>query len=277
MNHPKGILEDSGVFCRKDGVVTNQTENDGNFFIKVQNLEKSFGHVRALRNVGLSILKGEVLAIVGDNGAGKSTLVKILSGAIRPDYGTIMIQSHKYDHLTPRQAIQMGISTVYQDLSLVECRDVASNIFLGRELACGPFIQKRRMKQIARTLLERLQIHIPSLDIPVGMLSGGQRQAVAVARAIHQGGRMIILDEPTAALGLRESAKVLALICMLRHQGYSVALISHNLHNVFSVSDRICVMRSGQRIGLLNRSDTCPDEVVQMITGTRGNGDEADD
>jgi ABC-type sugar transport system ATPase subunit len=174
-------------------------------------------------------------------------------------------------------AIDQGISTVFQDLSLVECRDVTSNIFLGREESWGPFIRKRRMEAMARGLLESLKIDIPFLNIPVGLLSGGQRQAVAVARAIRQGGRLIIMDEPTAAMGLRESATVLTLIERLRSQGFAVVLISHNLHNVFSVADRICVMRHGRVIGMLNRCDTFPEEVVGMITGVRRNGETADD
>ena len=256
--------------------MTDQKAPDRNLFIEVQRLQKSFGHVRALRGVDLDIRDGEVLAIVGDNGAGKSTLIKILSGVIRPDEGRLVIQSRIFDHLTPRQAIQLGISTVYQDLALVECRDVASNIFLGRELTVGPFVRKRQMKQVARSLLDRLQIHIPSFDMPVGMLSGGQRQAIAVARAVHQGGRMIIMDEPTAALGLRESANVLSLIDVLRRQGHSIVLISHNLHTVFAVADRIGVMRHGRVTGVLDRCDTHPDQVVQMITSTCQKMDEAD-
>lgn len=245
--------------------------------VRVQNIEKSFGHVRALRGVSLDVRTGEVLAIVGDNGAGKTTLIKILAGVHAPDGGEIHFNGSRCHRLTPKAAIVLGISTVFQDLSLVECRDVTSNIFLGREERWGPFIRKRVMDAMARRLLEGLKIDIPFLNIPVGLLSGGQRQAVAVARAIRQGGRLIIMDEPTAAMGLKESATVLALIERLRSQGFAVVLISHNLHNVFAVADRICVMRHGRIIGLLQRRNTCPEEVVGMITGADGGGEAWDD
>lgn len=241
-------------------------------FIEVFGLHKAFGHVRALRETDLEIRTAEVLAIVGDNGAGKSTLIKILSGALRPDGGKLLIEAIGYEYLTPRQAIRLGISTVYQDLSLVEGMGITENLFLGRERTWGPFLAKRRMKAVARELLDRLQVDIPSLNVPVGMLSGGQRQSVAVARAIHQGGRLIIMDEPTAALGVRETARVLDLIALLREQGYGVVLISHNLHHVFAVADRIAVMRHGSIIGVEDRCRTRPEEIVQMITAMPGKG-----
>uniref|UniRef100_A0A7C4W176 Sugar ABC transporter ATP-binding protein n=1 Tax=Desulfatirhabdium butyrativorans TaxID=340467 RepID=A0A7C4W176_9BACT len=239
-------------------------------FIEVRNLHKAFGHIQALRGVDLEIRTAEVLAIVGDNGAGKSTLIKILSGVLKPDKGSLLIDSIAHEYLTPNQAIRMGISTVYQDLALIEGMGIAENLFLGREETWGPFLAKRRMQEISRKLLDRLQVNVPSLHVPVGMLSGGQRQSVAVARAIHQGGRLIILDEPTAALGVRETARVLDLIDLLRKQGYGVVLISHNLHHVFTVADRIAVMRHGRVAGLMNRADIRPDEIVQMITAMPG-------
>ncbi|KAF1084771.1 Arabinose import ATP-binding protein AraG [Sporotomaculum syntrophicum] len=164
------------------------------------------------------------MAIVGDNGAGKSTLIKLLSGALAPDHGQIMVGDKSYSSMTPGKAISLGISTVYQDLALVDCRDVVSNIFLGREpVYAGFLMDKRRMQKEAAQVLQDLQINIPSLHTPVGLLSGGQRQGVAVARDVFQGGKVIIFDEPTAAMGLQESAKIIKLLQKLRQGGLAAA------------------------------------------------------
>ncbi|NPV89788.1 MAG: sugar ABC transporter ATP-binding protein [Firmicutes bacterium] len=237
--------------------------------LSVRGLEKSYGHVRALRDVDIDVFPGEVLAVVGDNGAGKSTLIKILSGAVKPDRGEICIGGKTYKHLTPARALKMGISTVYQDLALVDCRDLACNVFLGREPTWFRwFVNQRKMEEQTSQLLTRLRISVPSVRQPVGLLSGGQRQAVAVARTIQQGGRIIIMDEPTAAMGVKESVKVLELIRGLASDGYTIILISHNLHHVFTVSDRICVMRHGHVVGCFITENTDPDEVMNFITGS---------
>ena len=236
-------------------------------FLKVRNIQKQFGHVMALRGVTVQAYQGEVLAIVGDNGAGKSTLIKILSGVLEPDEGEIEIDGKAYRTLTPRKAIGAGVSTVYQDLALGNSMDVAANLFLGREVTRGGFLNKKKMIEEAEKLLESLEIQIPDVAVPVGNLSGGQRQGVAVARLVHNGGKLLIFDEPTAAMGLNESNAVLRLIRKLAADGYAVIIISHNLPQVFHISDRICVMRQGQVMKELLTKETTMDEVVSLITG----------
>lgn len=236
-------------------------------FLKVRNIQKQFGHVMALRGVTVQAYQGEVLAIVGDNGAGKSTLIKILSGVLEPDEGEIEIDGKAYRTLTPRKAIGAGVSTVYQDLALGNSMDVAANLFLGREVTRGGFLNKKKMIEAAEKLLESLEIQIPDVTVPVGNLSGGQRQGVAVARLVHNGGKLLIFDEPTAAMGLNESNAVLRLIRKLAADGYAVIIISHNLPQVFHISDRICVMRQGQVMKELLTKETTMDEVVSLITG----------
>lgn len=236
-------------------------------FLKVRNIQKQFGHVKALRGVSVQAYQGEVLAIVGDNGAGKSTLIKILSGVLEPDEGEIEIDGKTYRTLTPRKAIDAGVSTVYQDLALGSSMDVAANLFLGREITRGGFLNKKKMIEEAEKLLESLEIQIPDVTVPVGNLSGGQRQGVAVARLVHNGGKLLIFDEPTAAMGLNESNAVLRLIRKLAADGYAVIIISHNLPQVFHISDRICVMRQGQVMKELLTKETTMDEVVSLITG----------
>ncbi|MGI6492042.1 MAG: ATP-binding cassette domain-containing protein [Pelotomaculum sp.] len=236
--------------------------------VRVSHLSKSYGNITALLDVSLDIYAGEILAIVGDNGAGKSTLIKTLSGVVKADSGTIQVGNQSYHSLTPTKAIQLGISTVYQDLALVDCRDVVSNIFLGREiLKAGLLINRRKMEKEASRVLESLQVGIPSLKTPVGRLSGGQRQGVAVARAIIQGGNVIIFDEPTAALGVQESAKVLRLMQELARAGRAVVVISHNLHHVFEIAARICVLRHGQVAAICNTADYQPHQIVELIMG----------
>ena len=236
--------------------------------IKIYHLSKSFGNIEALIDVSLEIYTGEILAIVGDNGAGKTTLIKLLSGALTPDRGQIMVGDKSYSSMTPGKAISLGISTVYQDLALVDCRDVVSNIFLGKEpVYAGFLVDKRRMQKEAAQVLQDLQINIPSLHTPVGLLSGGQRQGVAVARAVFQGGKVIIFDEPTAAMGLQESAKIIKLLQKLREECLAVVVISHNLHQVFEISDRICVMRHGRVAAICETEHSSPQEIVGLIMG----------
>lgn len=238
------------------------------FAIRTIGISKSYGHIRALNDVSIDFPKNRISAVVGDNGAGKSTLIKVLSGTLAPDKGTIKVGDRNFPSLTPAQAIKNGIVTVYQDLSLINCRDVVSNIFLGNELMKAGFIvNKRQMEKEAALLLERLNIKIPSLRVNVGDLSGGQRQAVAIARAINLGGEVLILDEPTAAMGVKETAQTLKLILELKVKGYTIILISHNMHQVFSLCDRICVMREGCLVAQRDTEKTSIDEVIQLISG----------
>lgn len=236
--------------------------------LSVDRIKKSFGHVEALRDVSMDAYAGEVLAIVGDNGAGKSTLIKIISGVLTPDEGTITIDGKSCHGFTAREAIRAGVSTVYQDLALGNTMDVASNIFLGTELTRAGFLDKKAMRRSAEELLRDLNIQIPDVKAAVGDLSGGQRQGVAVARLVHNGGRIMIFDEPTAAMGLNESNAVLRLIRKLADDGYAVIMISHNMPHVFEISDRICVMRQGRIVKCLHTPETDMEQVVSLITGS---------
>lgn len=247
------------------GIVVSETRSP---LVELQGICKAFGHVQALQNIDLRVYPAEVVGLVGDNGAGKSTLIKIVSGAYQPDAGTIRIDGHTVKFRTPHDAMARGIATVYQNLALVDQRDVAANIFLGRELVRGLVLDNRRMLAESMQVLQELRSDIPSPQTPVGLLSGGQRQAVAIARAIHQvKARLVIMDEPVAALGIEETRKVLRLITRLKTQGYAVIVISHNLEHVFSVADRIVVLRRGRLVGIRSRADTNAAEIVRLIVG----------
>jgi ABC-type sugar transport system ATPase subunit len=241
--------------------------------LEARRIEKRFGHVVALRDGNISLEPNEVHAIVGDNGAGKSTLIKILNGVVHADAGELRLDDEPVTIANPREARALGIETVYQDLALAEHLDAASNLFLGREeylpapLAWFGFLDRRAMRRRAEEELRRLKIGITSVDQPVVELSGGQRQAVAVARAIAWGTRIVIMDEPTAALGVRESRMVLELIKEVRGHGLAVLMISHNLPEVFAVADRITVMRLGRTITTLTTKETSLESIVGMMTG----------
>jgi D-xylose transport system ATP-binding protein len=242
--------------------------------LAVHNATRRFGAVTALDDVSLQLDAGEVLALLGDNGAGKSTLIKCVSGALRLHGGTIEIHGRPATLSSPAAARALGIETVYQDLALFDNLAPIDNFYAGRELA-GPqwlphglrVLRRREMKRTTREVVQRLQVGLPDLDGVVGLLSGGQRQAVAVARAAAFASRLVILDEPTAALGVRESRQVLDLIRRLRDEGKGVIVISHAMDHVIEVADRAIVLRRGRKVGELVPSDETHSEMVSLIVG----------
>jgi ABC-type sugar transport system ATPase subunit len=237
------------------------------------NLTKKFGGLTAVDSVSLDINIGEAVGLVGDNGAGKSTLIKMISGVYHADGGDIIYENRKVVFTGPREARDMGIETIYQDLALAENLDVGSNIFLGREIKrryLGGLVQtldRSKMRVESDKVLSRLDIHIPSLSQQIRNLSGGQRQAVAIARTIYWNAKMVIMDEPTAALGVAEQRKVLRTVRTLVDQGVPVIIISHNMQDVFAVADRIVVMRRGKKVGERVAAKTNPDEIVSLMVG----------
>ena len=239
--------------------------------LQARSIAKRFGALQALADVDVDIHAGEVLAILGDNGAGKSTFIKILSGAYEPSAGTLLLDGAPVSFASPQAAADVGIATIFQELALSENLSIAENVFLGRELVRRvlgvPFLKRRAMKQKVAELLHTLEAHISDPEAAVGSLSGGQRQAVAISRALNLNARLVIMDEPTAALAVAETRKVLQLIRRLAEGGRAVILISHNMHDVFEVADRIVVFRRGRKIAERRRSETDPEEVVSFITG----------
>jgi ABC-type sugar transport system ATPase subunit len=241
--------------------------------LRAINLTKRFGGLVAVDNASVDLFPGEVVGLVGDNGAGKSTFIKMISGVYQPDGGEIYIDGHKIEFRGPREARDLGIETIYQDLALAENLDVGSNIFLGRELKT-PYlggliktIDRRQMRAESSEVLKRLDIQVPSLTQQIRNLSGGQRQAVAIARSIYWNARLMIMDEPTAALGVSEQHKVLTLVRTLAEQGVPVIIISHNMQDVFAVADRIVIMRRGKKVAERIAEKTTPDEVVSLMVG----------
>jgi ABC-type sugar transport system ATPase subunit len=239
--------------------------------LQARSITKRFGALQALADVDVDIHAGEVLAILGDNGAGKSTFIKILSGAYEPSAGTLLLDGAPVSFVSPQDAADVGIATIFQELALSENLSIAENVFLGRELVRRvlgvPFLRRQAMKQKVAELLHSLEAHISDPEAAVGSLSGGQRQAVAISRALNLNARLVIMDEPTAALAVAETRKVLQLIRRLAEGGRAVILISHNMHDVFEVADRIVVFRRGRKIAERRRSETDPEEVVSFITG----------
>lgn len=234
--------------------------------LKLNDMAKSFGAVRALDGMSLSLQDGLITAIVGDNGSGKSTLIKILSGNLMPDRGTIQVGGQTYRSLTVRQSIDLGIRTVYQDLSLDNYKNSWENVFLGCEcMKHGLFLDRGRMKAETQALLERLEINIPDLDIPARHLSGGQRQGLAIARALRKPGKILLLDEPTSAMGIRESHNTIALLRRLKAEGFTQLLVSHNLYQVFDVADRVVVMRAGHCVADVMTAQSSVEDLHAMI------------
>lgn len=242
------------------------------YLLEVKNLTKKFGGLIAVNNVSMGVNAGEVVGLLGDNGAGKSTLIKMISGVYHPDGGNIYFQGKEVVIENPMDAISLGIETIYQDLALAENLNVYSNIFLGREklkkiLGFIKVLDHDYMLEESRKVLESLEIEIPSLKNKIRMLSGGQRQAVAISRSIYWDAKFLIMDEPTAALGIAEQKKVLDLVRLLKNQGLGIIIISHQLHDVFSVADRLVIMRRGVKVAEKMTDETDPDEVVGLIVG----------
>jgi simple sugar transport system ATP-binding protein len=241
--------------------------------LRVQGLTKRFGGLTAVDHVDLEVYPGEVVGLLGDNGAGKSTLIKMISGVYHPDEGRIFFEGRATRLGSPMNALELGIETLYQDLALAENLNVYSNIFLGRERT-RPFLGVIRvldheaMHEEASRVLKRLDIEIPSLRSRIKNLSGGQRQAVAISRSIYWNAKLLIMDEPTAALGVAEQKKVLDLVRTLRAQSIPVIIISHQLYDIFAVCDRLAIMRRGVKVAERLTRDTTPDEVVGLIIGS---------
>jgi D-xylose transport system ATP-binding protein len=236
--------------------------------LELRNISKSFGSVQALSDVDLEVRRGEVMALVGDNGAGKSTLIKCIAGIHAADGGEIIFEGSTVNISGPKDAARLGIEVVYQDLALCDNLDVVQNMYLGRE-AHNPvqILNEPVMEQKTAETLRSLRVTtIRSIRQAVATLSGGQRQSVAVARAVMWNSKVVILDEPTAALGVAQTEQVLALVKRLGEQGLAVILISHNLHDIFAVADRITVLRLGRNAGLYDRTATTQQEVVHAIT-----------
>ncbi|WP_376796570.1 ATP-binding cassette domain-containing protein [Thermogemmatispora sp.] len=245
---------------------------DGRPLLEVRSLVKRFGGLVAVDRVSLEVWPGEVVGLLGDNGAGKSTLIKVISGVYRPDGGQLLFEGQEVSFDSPMEARQRGIETIYQDLALCENLDAPANIFLGREPTRRRWgllteLDEGYMLEETRRVLEQLDIHIPDLRQPIRQLSGGQRQSVAIARAIYWRARLMIMDEPTAALGVAEQQKVLELVRTLRARGVPVILISHNMQDVFAVADRVVVMRRGQKVGERRIAETTTNELVGLMVG----------
>jgi len=241
--------------------------------LTLEKVSKSFGPVQALQDVDFEVRPGEVVALVGDNGAGKSTLVKAIAGIHSIDDGRVLFEGDQVKITAPTDAVKLGIATVYQDLALCDNLDVVENLFLGREKRGGGLagvtrqLDETSMEREAHSLLENLAVTITDVRKEVGTMSGGQRQQVAIARSLLGDPKVVMLDEPTAALGVRQTAQVLALIKRLRENGHGVIVVSHNLADVFEVADRVVVLRLGRLAGIYDAKQTSREEVVGAITG----------
>ncbi len=242
--------------------------------LELRNISKSFGGVHALKNVDFEVFAGEVVGLVGDNGAGKSTLIKAMSGAYVPDQGDILIDGQKVTIASPQDSTRLGIETVYQDLALCDNLDVVANLWLGREAyrqiipGVLKVLDETEMERQTLDVLKTLDVKIPSVRRPVAALSGGQRQCIAVAKTILRHPKVVLLDEPTAALGVAQTLQVLNLIKRLKQQGLAVVVISHNLRDVFEVADRVVVMRLGERADTFDIKNSTSEQIVASITGS---------
>ncbi|CAL9604429.1 MULTISPECIES: ATP-binding cassette domain-containing protein [Streptomyces] len=239
--------------------------------LALRGVSKRFGAVQALTDVELEVHAGEVVALVGDNGAGKSTLVKTIAGVHPIDEGVIEWDGRSVQINKPHDAQNLGIATVYQDLALCDNIDVVGNLYLGRELRTRGILDEVEMERRSRELLDTLSIRIPSVRIPIASLSGGQRQTVAIARSMLGEPKLVILDEPTAALGVEQTAQVLDLVERLRERGHAVILISHNMADVKAVADKVAVLRLGRNNGVFEVKSTSQEEIISAITGATDN------
>jgi simple sugar transport system ATP-binding protein len=249
--------------------------------LEARGLVKHFGHVQALRQANFTVYPGEIVALIGDNGAGKSTLVKSLSGAQPPDAGEILLEGQPVALHTPVDAQRLGIETVYQDLALAPDLDAAANLHLGREIRRGGVLgalgvlDKPAMRTAATSAFAELGVQLPDVAAPIGTLSGGQRQSVAVARAVAWASKVVFMDEPTAALGVVQRGRVLEVMRRVRDRGVAVVLISHNMPEVLSVADRVEVLRLGRRVARFKAADTSLEELVGAMTGALSNEEAA--
>ncbi|WP_377271118.1 ATP-binding cassette domain-containing protein [Peterkaempfera sp. SMS 1(5)a] len=237
--------------------------------LEARSLGMSYGSVTALRDVSVPVNAGQVTCVLGDNGAGKSTLIKILAGAHRHTEGRLLLDGAPVRFTSPRDALDRGISTVFQDLALVPLMSVWRNFFLGREPRRGPFrmLDRRTAREEARSALAGMGIDLRDVEQPVGTLSGGERQCVAIARAVHFGARVLILDEPTAALGVRQAAMVLRHVAQARDRGLGVVLITHNPHHAHPVGDRFLLLKRGRSLGCFDKQDITPAELTRQMAG----------
>ena len=244
--------------------------------LRLEEIAKNFGAIEALRGIGFEIHRGEVVALLGDNGAGKSTLVKIISGGLQQSSGKVIFEGIERNFASPAEAKAAGIETVYQDLSLCTNVDVVANFFMGREIVKRwfgiPILQEAEMEEAVAKAMANAGTKIPSLRTNVEHLSGGQRQAIELNRFVHWGGKLVLLDEPFAALGVEQTRRGLEMVKRIAAQGIGVVVITHIMAQAFQVADRIVVIRQGKVAGNVARSKTSPDEIVQMITGGAING-----
>lgn len=237
--------------------------------IEMKGIVKNFGRVYALKGVDFSVGENEVVGLLGDNGAGKSTLIKVLVGLHQPDKGEVYFEGKKVSFSSPRDARNYGIETVYQDLALIPLMSISRNFFLGREpvsrVGLFNILRKKEMDEIAREVLEDIGVKVRSVDEAVSFLSGGERQAIAIGRAIHFGAKLLILDEPTAALSIKETRKVLDLILEAKEKGLSVVFITHNIYHVYEVADKLTLLEHGKKVGDFVKKDVTPEEIIDII------------
>ncbi len=239
--------------------------------IEVKNISKYFGSVIALSDISMTVMPGEVMCLLGDNGAGKSTLIKTLSGVHKPSSGEYRVEGELVDFNSPRDALDKGIATVYQDLSMVPLMSIARNFFLGSEpeKGWGPFksFDIEKANHIAREEMSKMGIDIRDPDQPVGTLSGGERQSVAIARAVYFGAKLLILDEPTSALGVKQAGTVLRYIAQARQRGIAVIFITHNPHHAYPIGDQFTILKRGKTLGTFNKSQLSREEMIRMMSG----------
>jgi len=247
--------------------------NQAEFLLEARSVRKNYGAVEALKSVDFMVRRGELVSLVGDNGAGKSTLIKIISGIVEPSAGEFRFEGRDVRVDSPMAARQLGIETVYQDLGLCDNLSVTENVYLGRELTRGwgplRFLDRRRMAATALEILSGIGVNVPDMHATTGSLSGGQRQSVALARCRLWEQKLVILDEPTAALGVEESARVVKIIRSMREAGVAMILVSHNIRLVMELSHRVVVLRAGRKVGDAPVQDLSEHRIVEMITGAR--------